>query len=390
MKILYVNKASPYLGGGAELRLLEIGWRLVAKGHSVHVICAKTEPGLPDYQQVNGINVHYLDLLPDSIFRFKRISFYLSRYSFYPATICLGEAIARISPEIIVDYVSPSPSLVYLWARRFYIPCSAEVMEYRGWQWFRLQSPITALLGLISEWFLRKFPYENIITISNFTKQELERAGFASGNIVVVPCGVDTEKFRNKTSVARRSNSLIFVGRLVPLKGHRYLLDALTHVREQVANVKLFIVGDGPIRPELELHVRDKGLEDNVVFTGRVTEEEKASLLWASSVFVTPSLQEGFGIVLLEAMACGLPIIAFDLPVYRELMDSHCGFLIRLKDSHAMAMQIARLLQDHETREKISLHNLKHAQQFRWDTMAELEEQVLRSVIEDYSVSQSS
>ena len=83
MKILYINKVSPRLGGGAETRYREIGARLVEKNHTVYMVCAKTEPDLPVYEEVNGIKIHYVKTIPDFIFKFKKLSFYLSRYFFY-------------------------------------------------------------------------------------------------------------------------------------------------------------------------------------------------------------------------------------------------------------------------------------------------------------------
>jgi len=118
MNILYVNKVSPRLGGGAELRLLEIGSRLAARGHCIHVICGKTETDLPDQENIEGINVHYIKILPDIFFSLKKLSFYLSRYLFYPSVILFGDIISMNSIDVIIDNISPSPSLIYLLARR--------------------------------------------------------------------------------------------------------------------------------------------------------------------------------------------------------------------------------------------------------------------------------
>jgi len=131
----------------------------------------------------------------------------------------------------------------------------------------------------------------------------------------------------------------------------------------------------------LEQYVRQKKLHNNVVFTGRITDDEKRALLWSSSLFVSPSLQEGFGIVLLEAMACGLPIVAFDLPVYQEFVDSNCGFLVPKGDIQAMAKQIVYFLQDVEKREKVSAYNLVHVRQFKWDEVTSMAEQILYDIL---------
>jgi glycosyltransferase involved in cell wall biosynthesis len=383
MNILYVIRDSYRFGGGAELRLLEISRRLVARGHSVSIICGKTEPGLPDYEWIDGIQIYYLKLLPEAAFRFKRFSFYASRYLFYLVSITINFLITRISPDIIVDYISPSPSLVYLLAWRLGLPCCAEVMEYRDRrQWFELTDPVTACLGSIAhDFLLRRFHYPLIITISNFSKNELIRGGFPSERVKVVACGIDVKKFQDYPAGARCPHSLIVVGRLMPPKGHKHLFEALELVRQQIPDIHLHVVGDGPLRAGLELSVRQKGLEKHVLFTGRVTDAEKIALLWRSSIFVMPSLQEGFGMVLLEAMACGLPVVAFDLPVYRELLNSNCGYFVPKGDTQAMATQIIHLLQDDEARATMSAYNFRQAQLFDWESVAEAEEDFLLEML---------
>lgn len=385
MHVLFVNKVSPRLGGGAELRLLEISRRLVEEGHKVSVISSKTEIFLPDYEQIDGIDVFYLDLLPDFLFRYKRTAFYLSRYLFYPATAFVGGLVKRIQPDVIVDYASPAPSLIWWWARRLKTPLVAEVMEYRRVRdWFRVQSPVTATFGWLAQLLFKLFAYQEFIAISDFTKQELAKAGIPSEKIAVVPCGITTDQFSLAAPIQRRRNTIIVVNRLVPLKGHKYLIDALQIVRQNIPDVQLIIVGDGPARSELEMYVKRKGLFNHVQFTGRVTDGEKAALLWQSTIFVSPSVQEGFGIVLLEAMACGLPIIAFNLPVYHEIFEPECGFLVPFCDVEAMGARITKLLRDKSLWKKTSLHNLRHVQEFGWEQMANLEEQVLESAVSTY------
>jgi glycosyltransferase involved in cell wall biosynthesis len=213
----------------------------------------------------------------------------------------------------------------------------------------------------------------------------LIRGGFTPQAIKVVTCGIDVEKFQNHPAEARRPHSLIVVGRLMPPKGHKYLFDALLYVREQIPDIHLCVVGDGPLRARLELYIRRKGLTDHVFFTGRVSDAEKIALFWRSSIFVMPSLQEGFGMVLLEAMACGLPIVAFDLPVYQELLNLNCGYFVPKLNTQAMAAQIIHLLQNDEARAKMSAHNFQRAQLFDWESAAEMEEQFLHEALRLHS-----
>lgn len=379
LTILNVIRDPPGFGG-AETHLLEISKRLVARGHNVHVICGKTRLGLPDHEVIHGIHFHYLPLLASFLFRFKWLSFYLSRYLFYPATILLGRRIRQLAPDVIIDYVTPAPSFVYFLARQLGIPCGAEIMEYRGYrEWDEVTDRVTTLLGYAAQNILfRRLRYQLIITISQATRRQLVRGGLPREAIKVAACGVNPADFnKHRPAAARRDNRLIIVGRLMPQKGHIYLFDALDLVRQQVPDIQLYVVGEGPEQPKLMAYARQQELGDHIIFTGQLAEREKIRLLWQSTLFVMPSLQEGFGIVLLEAMACGLPIVAFDLPAYREFMNEQCGLRVPRLNTRAMADGIVQLLEDDSTRAAMSDHNLVHVRQFDWNRAALLRERLL-------------
>jgi glycosyltransferase involved in cell wall biosynthesis len=378
MKLLYVTRDPPGFGG-AERRLLEITKWLAAKGHTVHVLCGKTRPNLPNYEQIHGVHFHYLTLLPRSLFRFKRFSFYASRYLFYFLSLFFGRWIRRLKPDIIIDYVTPSPSLIYLLARLYRKPCVGIIMEYRSYhQWREVADPVSAHFGFVGQnIFFRRFRYDQIITISQATYRQLIKGGIQGDRIQVIPLGIDPVDHLPDQTHPRRPNTLLVVGRLMPQKGHSYLFDALQLVRQQIPDARLWVVGDGPLRQRLSAIAQDKGLAQAVTFTGLVSEAEKVNRLWQATLFAMPSLQECFGAVLLEAMACELPIVAFDLPVYREWFNgARAAFVPRL-DTAAMAEAIINMLNDAETRQQMAAHNKQCVAQYSWQTAAEMEEQCL-------------
>lgn len=143
-----------------------------------------------------------------------------------------------------------------------------------------------------------------------------------------IPNGVNTSVFGRRAGSAsvRASFGLAAddivvgsVGRLSPEKGHAVLLEAAVAVREKFPQVKLLVIGDGVLRRELELYAARLNLEESVVWVGARTDVE--SLYCAMDLFVLPSRWEAFGIVLLESMASGVPVVASDLPGVRELVD---------------------------------------------------------------------
>ena len=387
MKLLYVNRDPPGFGGG-ERRLLEICKWLAGRGHGVHVLCGKTRPDLPDYEQIEGVHFHYLTLLPAFLFRFERFSFYFSRYWFYFLSAFFGRWIRRLEPDIIIDYVTPSPSLIYLLARLYGKPCVGVIMEYRNYrQWREVADPVSAHLGFIGQnIFFRRFRYDRIITISQATFRHLVNGGIQADRIQVIPLGVKKSDHMPDREIKRELNTLLVVGRLMPQKGHSYLLEAFDRVRRQIPDARLWVVGDGPLRERLSAVVREKGLANAVTFTGPVSEAEKVSRLWQATLFVMPSLQEGFGVVLLEAMVCELPIVAFDLPVYREWFNgARAAFVPRL-DSAALAQAIVQLLQDKEARHEMAAHNRQCAGQYSWQTAAAAEERCLLALYQRFQI----
>jgi glycosyltransferase involved in cell wall biosynthesis len=135
------------------------------------------------------------------------------------------------------------------------------------------------------------------------------------------------------------------VGRLISFKQIDILIQAMPLVLQKFSNARLQIIGDGPQRPSLEVLARDLGLENNVEFLGN--RYEASRLMTAFDIFAFPSIREGFGMVLLEAMAVCLPIVACRVSSIPEiLVDGETGFLVPVKDSPAFAQAIIRLLSD--------------------------------------------
>ncbi len=139
-----------------------------------------------------------------------------------------------------------------------------------------------------------------------------------------VYCGIDTDYFRPPTD-ARPTDGpvrLLTVARLSPEKGHSFLIAALAEVRRAGIDATLTLVGDGPLRTRLEQQVRDLKLENFVTFAGAVGQDRILEHYHNSDIFVLPSLAEGLPVVLMEAMACGLPVVASRISGIPELVAS--------------------------------------------------------------------
>jgi glycosyltransferase involved in cell wall biosynthesis len=167
----------------------------------------------------------------------------------------------------------------------------------------------------------------------------------------VVNMGVDLATFRPVDDARERigwaagERTALWVGNMVPVKGVPTLLDAFTRVRGAGAADRLVLVGDGPLRSELEARVRELGIADAVSFTGRLSQADVALAMAAADVFVLPSLNEGLSVALLEAMACGTPCVASAVGGVPEVLDDPaCGRLVPPDDAAALASGIEEVL----------------------------------------------
>lgn len=195
------------------------------------------------------------------------------------------------------------------------------------------------------------------------------------GDYRIIPNGIDYAHFSaprpRLPAFDDGKLNVLFVGRLEQRKGLKYLLRAWPRVRAALGNVRLIVVGGGrPLGSYRRLGQR-YGWED-VVFTGHVTREELAAYYHTCDVFCAPSTgQESFGIVLLEAMAAGRPIVTTDIPGYREVVShGHEGMLVPPKDEEALAAMLIRLLGDGETRNRLGRSGTRTARSYSWDKVA--------------------
>ncbi len=191
------------------------------------------------------------------------------------------------------------------------------------------------------------------LAISRYTRDRcLAWAPLRAGQIGLLPCTFDARRFSPQPKSARLVRQyrlegkrvLLTVARLSALeryKGHEQVLRALARLRSAHPELCYLIVGDGDYRPELQRRARELGVAEITIFAGRVPADELAAYYNLSDAFIMPSRGEGFGIVFLEALACGKPVIAGNGDGARDaLLDGELGWLVDPEDSPAMARAI--------------------------------------------------
>jgi glycosyltransferase involved in cell wall biosynthesis len=208
-----------------------------------------------------------------------------------------------------------------------------------------------------------------VITVSEHSKRDLLQHGLESNKVFVVHNGVDHGRYFPIPCPADRQPVVIgYLASLARRKRVDRLLRAYALLRRQTDNVRLVIGGSGPLLSELRHLAETLDLRD-VEFRGFVPEEEMNAFYNRLDIFAFPSDYEGFGLPLLEAMACRVPVVATNLSSHPEIVGD-AGLLVE-PDARSLAHALARLVEDPKLRRKLAERGYRRSQQFSWERCAE-------------------
>ena len=236
--------------------------------------------------------------------------------------------------------------------------------------------------------FLLRKAYEKsqkVFCVSSFTeKQILKRINFK--NTLVINNGINYNKFQKLISVKdNKEKTIISVGVLKPRKGYHVSIPAIAKVKEKYPNIKYYIIGGKPSEEYIDL-VNECGLKDNVEFLYDLSDNELINFYYKSDLFLlTPIVIndndfEGFGLVYLEAGACGLPVIGTsDCGAEDAIVDGKTGFLVPQNDIKKTTEAILKLLDNSELAQKMGENGKKRAEKMDW-------ENVIKKYIKIYNI----
>jgi len=221
------------------------------------------------------------------------------------------------------------------------------------------------------------------VAVSRSAREAFERY-FGELDYHIVPNGVDLERFqRNGRALARefdaRKNNILYVGQFVKKKGFGVLLEAFHRVRARRADVRLLVVGDGP----LDRTYRRLAQAEDIHFLGHLRGKALAACYEIADVFVAPSIgYESFGITLLEAMAAGIPIVASDIDGFRNVISDEAeAVLVPPDDSAALARAIERVLDEPELARALVSAGSDTVQGYSWRRVVDRIESLYQTVL---------
>jgi phosphatidyl-myo-inositol alpha-mannosyltransferase len=204
----------------------------------------------------------------------------------------------------------------------------------------------------------------------NYVKQ------FVPAEYEIIPNGVDLKQFRPDVPLIEKfcdeKQNIVFMGRLEFRKGINYLLKAFLEVKTQMPNTRLIVCGPGTrLRKRYEKWVRDVRLPD-VVFTGMVNDNEQPSYYRTADIFCAPATsRESFGLILLEAMATGRPIVATNIDGFANVITNNKeGLLVPPMSSRALSDALLLLLNDKEKRLQMGQQGIITASKYSWEDVS--------------------
>lgn len=218
-----------------------------------------------------------------------------------------------------------------------------------------------------------------ITVVSRAMRDEVLALGIAPDKVAVIPMGVDLrERFTPDPRIPREQNQLLFVGRLVEKKGVGFLLNALPRILLASPDTRLTIAGGGPLETELRELAASLQISDHVNFKGMVSQSDLPAFYRRATLFIAPFQvadsgdQEGFGLVLVEAMGCGCPVICGEVPAVRDIvLDENTAVLVNPRNPVDLANAIIGLLADPIRRERYAENARRHCEEaFDWGTIA--------------------
>lgn len=370
LKILVFNwqDITNPLAGGAEVHLHEVFERLAARGHEVTLFCHHF-PGAKHEEMRNGIRI----IRKGGRFFFN-----------FHVPVAYWTRFRKQGYDVIVDDVNKIPFYTPLFCRE---PVQGVTHHLFGKSIFlETVFPLAAYVYIMER--LIKPVYKNVHFIigSPSTSKEYIEWGFPEDQVTVVNYCVNKDIYYPDDSNSYDKYRIGYFGRLKKYKSVEHLLRAMNKLREDYPQLHLDIIGDGDDKERLEALTAELALQDCVTFHGFIDEKQKAPLLQKMNFVVNTSSKEGWGLTVVEANACGAPVVAADVPGLRDsVVDNETGLLYEFGNIDELIARMKVFLDSGETRDLFRIRALAWAARFDWEHAATETEALMRKTITRFS-----
>ncbi len=355
MKILAISHEFPPIGGGGANACFFLTKGFVEKGHEVTLVTANYQ-GMPESEIVNGVRVIRVNSkrAHKEHCSFKEMLSYLLKA--YPVANKLQK---RENFDVcLVFFGIPSGPIGYMLKKKYKLPY---MIRFGGGDVPGFQERFTKVYKIIAPAIKLIWKKADALIANSQGLKDMALDFYNKKPFDVIPNGVDTEVFYPSVKEESDEFKILFVSRLIERKGLQFIIPQLKKIQDSTEkSVKLIVVGDGPYRETLERIAEENHVSDMVEFVGQKGKEEIVPFYQNADLFILPSSKEGMPNVVLEAMACGLPIIMTPCEGSAELICEN-GYKAERKE---FADYIIKLIGDNEMRKEMSINSNKRVKNF--------------------------
>lgn len=351
---------------GAEVFAQNVAEHLIKEGHEVDVITGCWSKQLKEYDVVNGVDVYRVKMI--KIHNLQSLSIILP----------IAHKTLKLDSEKDYDVIhshlafsaAQSGTIVKKFREKKHLITvqGGDLVDYK-----EVSAKFGGILKPLISWSLRNADLVHAVS----THTERRAIALGARNTIIIPNGVDTEKFksmsqdrlREKYGFSPDERIIISTSRLTPKNGMDYLIKATAKLLKEDFNLHLIIIGEGYQREELRYLIKKLKIEDKVRILGYIPHEEIPEYLNLSDLFVRPSLDEGFGISFIEAMACQIPVIGTDVGGIPDIIENgKNGFMVAPKNVDELSNAIKKVLEDSSLKMRIAEAGYKTVKEkFTWE-----------------------
>lgn len=356
MKILVINwrDIKNPLAGGAEVYFHEIFKRIAAMGNTVHLLCVKF-PNALEFETIDNIQIRRIGGANTFNFAVYRR---------------LKEIVEKENYDIVIDDLNKIPFFSPWLIKKTVLVLMMHL--FRTSIFKEVSFPLGAYVYLTESLIPVCYKTQLFVALSESSKKDLLRFGISASRIMVIPPGTDTKKFHPDFS-QKGEKLIVHVGRLKRYKSTDHLLLAAKLLKEKRKDFKVMVLGDGDDLPRLKELNAKLGLDDIVTFTGYVPESEKVLAYQKAAFLVENSIKEGWGLIVMEANACGTPAIASRVPgLVDSVLENKTGLFYEYGNIQELAEKIELLLDDENLRNRLGQNGVEWANRLTWDKSANM------------------
>jgi glycosyltransferase involved in cell wall biosynthesis len=371
MKICIVTTSFPrWTDDHRSLFIYEVANELQNLGHVVLVISIHS-PGTKRHENIGGVEVHRPMYLPSKLEVLQKedggitVAWQkhpITKLAIIPFILAQAIAIIRYSKNYDIIHANWSLSAFSTWLSRP-IHRKPYIVTVHGSDVFKgISIPVVSTLTRIC-----LNSANHVIAVSTELRDALLALGVKPGKISIISNAVNLSSFH--PSDEKKLNIILFVGNLTESKGIEYLIEAMPTVLQRIKNYRLTIIGDGPQRRKLEKLAQTLGIQEYIDFIGSQPQTVVSEWMQKSKIFVLPSIYEGFGIVLLEALASGLPVVGTQVGGIKDIITPEVGALVPPASPESLANAILDILTNEDRYSQIREQAVPYVRnRFTWKT----------------------